>query len=318
MAETATPQPRPKRKKQPARRSSRRFSIVMVLAIVFVAFAIIAAVFTGIAIYNPRAADLIFGVEPTPTLFVLNPTATEDRRSTIPPTWTATITGLPPDTPTPSATATITRTPTATMTRVPTLTFTPINTLPAGWQEFPIRDAKLAIQFPSTWTSITFLGRDPESTLHDITQDDAVLADSLVDGIGLAVLDNLIMIAFDTATSGDPYVNNLSIAYATPADGATIDAIRDTHLALYESSEFYEVLATDSTTIDGKPAHRIRYSTEYDGAGGTTTVYHLEVISHQRLSREPLLVITVTTSEERRNIYEALIDRIVATIRFTR
>jgi hypothetical protein len=318
MAETSTPSPRPQRKKQPTRRSSRQFSAVMLLAIVLVSFAIIAAVFTGVAIYNPRAADLIFGTRPTPTLFVLNPTATEDRRSTIPPTWTATVTGLPGDTPTPSATATITRTPTATMTRIPTLTFTPINTLPAGWEEFPIRDARLAIQFPSTWTSIIFLGRDPATTLQDITQDDPVLADSLRDGLGLAVLDNLIMIAFDTATLGDPYVNNLSIAYASTADGTTIDEIRDTHLALYEGSEFYEVLATDSTTIDGKPAHRIRYSTKYTGAGGTTTLYHLEVISQQRLTRDPLLVLTVTTSEERRNIYEALIDRIVATIRFTR
>jgi hypothetical protein len=318
MAETSTPQPRPKRKQRSTQRSSRQYPAMTVLAIVLVAFAIIVAVFTGVAIYNPRATDLIFGAPPTPTLFVLNPTATEDRRGTLPATWTATVTGLPGDTPTPSATATITRTPTATMTRIPTLTFTPINTLPAGWEEFPVRDAKLAIQFPSTWTSFIFLGRDPATTLRDITQDDAVLADSLVDGLGLAVLDNLIMIAFDTATSGDPYVNNLSIAYTSPADGTTIDDIRATHLAVYEGSDFYELLATDSTTIDGRPAHRIRYSTEYTGSGGTTTVYHLEVITEQRLKRDPLLVITVTTSEERRNIYEALIDRIVGTIRFTR
>jgi hypothetical protein len=318
MTETPTPPSRPQRQKQQAQRSSRRFSAVMLLAIVLVSFAIIAAVFTGVAIYNPRAADLIFGAPPTPTLFVLNPSATVDTRGTMPPTWTATITGPPGSTPTASATSTLTPTPTGTATRAPTLTFTPINTLPAGWDEFPIEAAKLAIQFPSTWTSIIFLGRDPAATLRDITQDDPILAESLRDGLGLAVLDDLIMMAFDTATSSDPYVNNISIAYVNPADGTTIDEVRDTHLAVYETGEFYEVLATDSTTVDGKPAHRIRYRTEYSGTGGTTIVYHLEVISQQRRTQDPLLVITLTTSAARRNIYEALLDRIVTTIRFTR
>jgi hypothetical protein len=131
------------------------------------------------------------------------------------------------------------------------------------------------------------------------------------------VIDNLVVIAFDTATSNDPYVVNLNVAYANTAEGDTIKAIRDLHLALYGSSEFYELLADDSTTVDFQPALRIRYTTPFEGAEGRTTVYHLEVISEGRLSDDPILVITLSTSRERRNIYEALLDRIVSTIRFT-
>jgi len=291
----------------------------MLLAIVLGSFAIIIAVFTALAVaYPDKAAELLHGPAPTPTLFVLNPSPTLDPRGTLPATWTPSVTPTEGNSPTPSDTPTRTPTSTQTTTPIPTLTYTPVHTAPAGWYEYKPKNAKFAVQFTSTWTGVSLLGRDPSTALAEITQPDPVLADSLRDGLGLAVLNDLIMVAFDTATSGDPYVINMVISYANPAEGETIDEVRDTHLAIYENSEFYEVIGKDSTILDFRPAHRIRYTTEFNGAGGTTTVYHLEVITQQRRREDPLLIITLSTSKERRNIYEALLDEIVATIRWIR
>jgi hypothetical protein len=172
---------------------------------------------------------------------------------------------------------------------------------------------------PSTWTALTLLGRDPGTALAEITQNDPILLNSIRDGLGQIVLDDLILIAFDTATSADPYIVNLNMAYVNPAEGATIDQVRNAHLALYENNDFYEVIGSDSTQIDFRDAHRIRYTTSFTDAGEEeTTIYHLEIISHQRRSTDPLLIMTLSTSQERRNVYEALLDRIAGTIRFTR
>jgi len=281
--------------------------------------ALIVAIFTTLALANPTAVSgVLASFRPTPTLFVLNPSATADPREPLPPTWTPTNTAPAPATLTPSSTPTHTLTPTPTTTRIPSLTFTPIATVPAGWYELLVPDARLAIQLTSTWSALSLTDRDPGAALAEINQRDPVLAASLRDGLGQVVLDNLILIAFDTATSGDSYVINLNAAYTNPAEGTTIDEVRDLRLQVYNSSEFYELLATDSTTIDGQPAHRIRYTTTFVGEEGRATIYHLEVISEGRLSRDPLLLFTLSTSEKRRNIYEALLDRIVSTIRFTR
>lgn len=308
-------------KRPSPRRRSRLFrqsSALTILAAVLGVLAVVAALITTYVVTNPDAAYALLANRPTATLFVMNPTATVDPRETLPPTWTPTRTPGSPPSPTASATPTRTLTPTATTTRIPTLTFTPYATVPVGWYEFKAPNAQLAIQMPNTWSGVELVGTDPTATLVDISQRDPVLAASLEDGMTHVVIDNLVIIAFDTATSNDPYVVNLNIAYANTAEGDTIDAIRDLHLTLYGNSEFYELLANDSTTVDFRPAHRIRYTTPFEGAEGRTTVYHLEVISEGRRSDNPILVMTLSTSRERRNIYEALLDRIAASIRFTR
>lgn len=311
------------RKSAPKRRNVGRWlrqsPALMIFAAVLSVVAILVALFTTLMVSNPDLAQNMLAFGPSPTLFVLNPSVTLDPRGTLPPTWTPSVTAPPPDTATPSSTPTITPTPTATTTPVPTLTFTPPATVPVGWYEFFARDAKIAMQMPGTWTALTLLGRDPATALAEITQNDPVLLASIRDGLGQTVLDDMILIAFDTATSADPYIVNLSMAYANSVEGATIDEIRDAHLALYENSEFYEVIGSDTAQVDFRDANRIRYTTTFtDDAVKETTIYHLEVIAHQRRSSDPLLVATFSTSQERRNVYEALLDRIVGTIRFTR
>jgi hypothetical protein len=313
----------PQRSKRSFARWLARSPALSLAAMALGGVALIVAVLTAIAIANPdAAAGWLAALGPTPTLFVLNPSATPDPRGTLPPTWTPTNSPRPPASAIPSRTPTQTLTPTATTTRVPTLTFTPVNTVPAGWYEFLVPDAELAIQFANTWSGLILTDRDPGAALAEINQRDPGLAASVRDGLGQVVLDNLILIAFDTVTANDLYVVNLNIAYADPAEGTTIDEVRDLRLQVYDNSEFYEVIGADSTTVDSQPAHRIRYTTtfagEVEGEEETTTIYHLEVISEGRLSRDPLLLITLSTSEERRNVYEALLDRIVATLRFTR
>ncbi len=302
-------------------RLERRTRTLTIVAGILAVLAVAAASLTTLALANPERARALLASQPTPTLFLLNlpeSTSTTDPRGTLPPSWTPSSTPLPPPTLTPSNTPTRTPTPTRTTTPVPTLTFTPPATVADGWYEIAVQEARLAFQLTSTWSALTLLGRDPGAALAEVGQRDPALAQSLRDGLGQAVLENLILVAFDTATATDFYIVNLTMAYASPASGSTIDAVRDLHLQIYESSDFYEVLATDSTRVDFQPAYRIRYTSPFESEAGATTVYHLEVISEQRRSQEPLLLITLSTSQERRNIYEALLDRIVSTIRFTR
>lgn len=267
------------------------------------------ALVLGLALTDPQlVARLILPPTPTPI-------------PPLPPTWTATRTPPPGPSPTASRTPTPTPTPAPSATPIPTLTFTPPATPPAGWVEIEFRAARFALQLPNTWLSTPLLGRDPAVALAELTQLDPRRGESLQDGLGLAVLDDLIMVGIDTATSTDPYVNNMHAATANPAHGATIDDILAVHLAAFgdEDSDYYEVIATDSTTVDGQPAHRIRYTTRFETAeGDRITVYHLEVIAEGRRERDPILIFTFSTSQGRRNIYESLYDRIVTTIRYLR
>lgn len=304
----------------PPRRRKRGLSRSQSLGLIAIALVLggILAALALVAVTQPDAILRLVSLRPAPTLYVLNPSNTPDPRGTLPGTWTPTR--RPP--PLPTATASCTPTPTATpppsVTPVPTLTLTPPATPPPGWFEVEVKAALFAIQVTSTWLPVPLTDRDASTALAEIAQRDPVQASSLRDGLGQAVLDYLILVAFDTATVNDLYVNNLSVAYANPAEGDSVDAIRDRHLEIYEENEFYEVLASDSTRIDGRPAQRIRYTTQYAVEDGTITVYHLEVITEGRRSEDPILIFTFSTSEGRRNIYEALFDRMASTIRFTR
>lgn len=324
--QTANQNQNPNPNRSARRRSSRpprQASALTLLAVVLGVVAMAVALATLFIVANPDAAFDLLDPQPTSTLFLGNVTltATPDLRETLPPTWTPSRTPRPGASPTPSRTPTRTPSPTATTTRIPTRTFTPIATLPPGWYEFAAREAKLAFHAPSTWSGLTLADREAGAVLAEMAERDPVLAASLRDGLANVVFDNLIVLAFDTATSSDPYVVNLNIAYANTIEGDTIDEIRDAHLALYGSSEFYELLADDSTTVDWQPAHRIRYRTVFPTGSDDeeeVTVYHLEVIAEGRLSTGPLIVMTLSTSQERRNIYEALLDTIVSTVRYTR
>jgi hypothetical protein len=125
-------------KRPPPWRRSRLFrqsSALTILAAVLGVLAMMAALITMYIVANPDAAYALLANDPTPTLFVINPTPTADARETLPPTWTPTRTPGPPPSPTASASPTRTLTPTATTTRIPTLTFTPYATVPVGWYE---------------------------------------------------------------------------------------------------------------------------------------------------------------------------------------
>lgn len=292
------------------------------LTLVAAVLAIIAAgvaIFTVAALADPTLVTELMGAtpEPTATLFVLNPSATVDPRETIPPTFTPSSTTRPPNTATPSATPTVTATATVTTTRIPTLTFTPIHTIPVGWIEYQAKDAKIAMQFTATWTAVSLVGRDASDTLTQLTADDPVLAASLLDGLGTAVIDDMVMLAFDTATSSDPYVTNMTVAYAS--SGATVDSVYQTHLGVYQNNDFYSVISVDETRVDGQYAQRIRYTSRYVTSDGSEIlIYHQEVIAEQRRKRDPIFIFTLSTSEFRRNIYEALLDKIVMSIRYLR
>ncbi len=286
-----------------------------IVTVVLVGVAALMVALGVFAVTNPETAWRLLSL-PTPTLFVLNPSNTPDLRLTLPATWTPTRGPLLP-TAMPSRTPTPIPSPTPSLTLAPTLTFTPPATVPPGWFEFEVAEARFAISMNGTWLPVPLLDRDAGTALAEITRGDSLRAAALRDGLGQALLDDLIMVAFDTATSGDPYVVNMSIAYASLAEGDTIDEIRDRHLQVYEESDFYGMLAADDTQIDSRPAHRIRYTTRFETGEEVITIYHLEVITRRRRHDGPILVFTFSTSEKRRNIYEGLFDRIVNTIRFT-
>ncbi len=209
-------------------------------------------------------------------------------------------------------------TPSATVPFPPTLTFTPLATLEPGWFEIEVPEARFALRLTNNWLPILLTDRDPGDALAEISRQDPIRAASIRDGLGQAVLDDLVLIAFDTASTTEPYVINLTVAYASPAEGESIDEVRDRHIALYEASDFYEFLAGDSVMVDGRLAHRLRYTTEFAGETERITVYHLEVIAKGHRRYAPILLFTLSAGKGQRNIYESLFDRIVATIRYTR
>lgn len=323
MTDSAPPQPPPPRRRKrtpaPSKRLQRRSVVLTLVATLLAIIAAGVAIFTAAAVADPTLVANLVGStpEPTTTLFIYNPTATVDPRGTFPPTFTPSMTLRPPVTVTASATTTITPTATVTTTRIPTLTFTPINTVPVGWIEFQSKEARMAMQFTATWTAVTLVGRDASETLTQITAEDPVLSASIRDGLGIAVLDDLVLLAFDTATSSDAYTVNMTVAYAS--SGTTVDEVYQTHLDIYQNNDFYSVISVDETRVDGRYAQRIRYTSRFVGSDGLETlIYHQEVIAEQRRESDPILIITLSTSELRRNIYEALLDRIVTTIRYLR
>jgi hypothetical protein len=296
--------------------NSRLYDLV---AGVFLGLTVLSVVYTILLASNPSSRLNPFPGQANLTpVALLGPTdtPTPDPRLTLPPTWTPSNSPSPPDTSTPTRTPTITPTLTPTTTRAPTMTFTPVATLPPGWAEVVVSDARFAIGLTSTWVAFTMSDRDPASTLAQIGQEDPTLGASLEVGLGDVILDNVSLIAFDAATATDAFVVNLNVSTASGSDGDDIDAILENRTRLYEESAFYELLATDNTHVDFHPARRIRYTSQFQGAEESMTVYHLEVIVDA--PRDAILLFVFSTSEERRNVYEALVDRIVTTIRFTR
>jgi hypothetical protein len=297
----------------------KRPQLVIGLIIGLVLVAVLVAVGVRFALNNPESAQHVLGIQPTATLIVFDATSTPDRRATFPPTWTPSQTPSALPTATANATPTTTATPTITTTPVPSPTKTPRPTIPPGWTAVTVEEAGCSINLPNTWSTVFLTNKDPDSLLDSFTAQDVLLGASMAHGAKqINDLDRLFMIAFDTATNeeADLYVVNLNVAAANPADGETIDAIRDSHLQRYDSDPAIDLSANDHTRIDYRDVHRIRYANTFESDKGSTTVYHLEVIAEPR--RGPILIITLSTSEERRNVYEALLDRIVTTIQFMR
>lgn len=302
-------------------RRQRQMQALVVMAIALGSLTALVILFGVVTIADPILARSILSFRPTPTLFIMNPSDTPDPRPTMPSSWT------PPPTPRPSATATLTRTPTqpplpsATITPVPSPTYTPLPTIYPGWTEFVIKEARFAFQLPNTWSAVMLARRDANAAVDDITQNNPTLGASIRHGWGAVEPQNIILIAFDTVTIEDPYVVNLSVAAIKPVEEGTeidtIDTLLERRLEVYDGDEGYELLATDGTTLDFRRAHRIRYKTSFESEVGRVTVYHLEVISETRRA-DHILILTLSTSGKRRNIYEGLLDQIVATVRYLR
>ena len=159
------------------------------------------------------------------------------------------------------------------------------------------------------------INRDANATLLDFQVNQPALGASILDGLGQARLEDLLLIAFDTVTVEDPHVTHMLVAYA---EGDEVDSIHARNFGFYESNAFYDVIDTNSLMVDGEIARSIRYTTNYIGLGGEpVTVYHLEVVTEQRRSTQDKLVITLSTSDEFRDLYENRFDRMIGTVRFT-
>lgn len=292
-----------------------RPQLVIGLIAGLVLVSVLIAVGARLALNNPGLAERFLGIKPTPTLIVFDATSIPDRRATFPPTWTPSQMPSPLPTATANATPTETATPTITTTPVPSPTGTPQPTIPPGWYRVEVEEASFTVNLPTTWSTVFLTNKDPDSLLGSFADQNILLGASMQHGVKYIDRDRLIMIAFDTATNEDDdlYVVNLNVA---AAEGGTIEAIRDNHLQRYDDDPEIDLNADDRTKVDFQNAHRIRYATTFESDKGSTTVYHLEVITETR--RGPILIFTLSTSEERRNVYEALLDRIVATIQFVR
>ena len=301
------------------RRRSRPSTENTLLAITvgLVIVAVIATAFILMLIINPDfVAQFVPAPTPTaPPTSTAFPGAERTNIATLPPTWTPSRTPPPLATSTPQNTTTPTVTPSITSTRVPTMTFTPINTPEVGWYEFGVFEAGFAVQFTNTWNGIPMVDRDANATLLDFQATQPNLGASILDGLGQARLEDLLLIAFDTVTVEDPHVTHMLVAYT---EGDDIDGIHARNFGFYESNAFYDVIDTNSLTVDGEAARSIRYTTTYTGlAGESVTIYHLEVVTEQRRTTQDKLVITLSTSDELRDLYENRFDRFIGTLRFT-
>lgn len=298
------------------RLKSPRLVIGLIIGLVLVA--VLFAVGVRLALNNPGLAERVLGIEPSPTLIVFDATSTPDQRGTFPPTWTPSQMPSPLPTATANATPTKTARPPITTTPVPTLTRTPQPTVAPGWYRVEVEEGGFSLNLPNTWSTVFLTNKDADSLLRSFTDQDVLLGASMQHGVKRIDLNRLIMLAFDTATNEDDdlYVINLNVAAADETEGETVEAVWDNHLQQYDADPEIDLNADDRTKIDFQDAHRIRYATTFETDKGSTTVYHLEVITETR--RGPILIFTLSTSEERRNVYEALLDRIVSTIQFRR
>lgn len=185
------------------------------------------------------------------------------------------------------------------------------------------------MQLPNTWVTFDLTERDPVATLAQMTLENPELSASILNGLGPAKPGTLSLLAFDAASVDAPYIVNLNVSAADPADGQTVEGVASVRQTLYESDPSYTLLASAPISVDGQSAAQILYTSgfetevEREGEEGesvieeeTLTIYHQDIVVQR--PDGVVLTFTFSTDVDRQEIYDEIINRVIASIRLLR